>query len=94
MNEERPVEQCFTGRFCRQNHYADCTSLASITIGNSVTSIGKFAFEGCISLASVTIGNSVTSIGVNAFSGCTSLAYVTIPDSVTVIGEDAGGFVG
>ena len=42
-------------------------SLTSITIPNSVTSIGTGAFVDCTSLTSVTIPNSVTSIGHNAF---------------------------
>jgi hypothetical protein len=40
-----------------------CTSLTSVTIPNSVTSIGNYAFDYCTSLTSVTIPNSVTSIG-------------------------------
>ena len=47
-------------------------------IGNSVTSIGEYAFQGCTGLTSVTIGNSVTSIGSRVFSSCTSLTSVTI----------------
>ena len=61
----------------------------TLTIGNSVTEIGNFAFDFCTSLTDVTIGNSVTSIGSNAFRGCTSLTAVTIPDSVTSIGSQA-----
>ena len=41
-----------------------------MTIPNSVTSIGEFAFSGCSGLTSVTIGNSVTSIGKYAFEDC------------------------
>ena len=67
----------------------DMSVLASITIPNSVTSIGGGAFSGCSSLTSVTIPNSVTSIGNDAFYGCSSLTSVAIPSSVTSIGESA-----
>ena len=69
--------------------FEGCTSLTSITIPNSVTTIGDWVFEDCCSLTSVTIGDSVTSIGWGAFEGCSSLTSVTIPDSVTEIGERA-----
>ncbi len=59
-----------------------------MTIGNSVTSIGKHAFEDCSRLTSVTIPNSVTSIGYGAFRGCSGLTSVIIPNSVTSIGDD------
>ena len=63
--------------------------VTSVTIPNSVKSIGRFAFSNCTNLASVNFGNSVTSIGNLAFQGCTSLASVTIPNSVTSIGGGA-----
>ncbi len=52
------------------------SSLTSVTIGNSVTSIGDYAFSYCSSLTSITIPNSVTSIGEEAFLNC-SLTSVT-----------------
>ena len=61
----------------------------SVTIPNSVTSIGNWAFSGCRGLTSVTIPNSVTSIGESAFFGCRGLTSVTIPNSVTSIGWSA-----
>jgi hypothetical protein len=48
----------------------------SVTIGNSVTSIGQYAFAWCSSLTSVTIGDNVTSIGNYAFYNCSSLTSV------------------
>ena len=71
------------------NIFCRCSGLTSITIPNSVTSIGVSAFYACSSLTSVTIGNSVTSIGDGAFLNCSGLTSVTIPNSVTSIGEQA-----
>ena len=45
----------------------------SITIPNSVTFIGDYAFSGCDGLTSITIPNSVTSIGKSAFVYCSRL---------------------
>ena len=64
-------------------------SLQSIFIPETVTSIGKWAFEGCESLQSIVIPNSVTNIGDGAFSGCKSLQSIVIPNSVTNIGDRA-----
>ena len=69
------------GAFC------NCKGLTSITIPDSVTSIGSSAFSGCTGLASITIPNSVMSIDNLAFFGCTSLTSITIPDSVTSMGS-------
>ena len=64
-------------------------NLTSITIPNSVTSIGIYAFYGCTGLTGITIPNSVTSIGEVAFYGCSGLTSITIPNSVTSIGDYA-----
>ena len=69
--------------------FSYCDSLTSVTIGNSVTSIGDYAFYYCDALTSVTIPDSVTSIGDYAFSYCDSLTSVTIGNSVTSIGSYA-----
>ena len=57
-------------------------------IGDSVTSIGRYAFYGSSSLINVTIGKN-TDIGDYAFGNCDSLTSVTIHDGVTTIGNYA-----
>lgn len=51
------------------------STLTSVTIPNSMTTIGEYAFFQC-SITSVEIPNSVTSIGEYAFKGCTGLKTV------------------
>ena len=43
--------------------FRNCINVTSVTIPNSVTSIGSSAFEGCSGLKSMTIGTGVLSIG-------------------------------
>ena len=69
--------------------FQDCNNLISITIPESVTSIGEYAFYGCNNLTSITISKSVTSIGEYAFFNCNNLISITIPESVTSIGNCA-----
>ena len=72
--------------------YINNELVTSITIPDSVTSIGGYAFSFCTGLTSVVIPDSVTSISDCAFRDCTSLTTVTIPDSVTSI--DGSAFSG
>ena len=55
--------------------------MENITIPDSVTSIGGFAFEYCDSLKSITIPSSIKDIGILAFYGGTSLKTVNYKGS-------------
>ncbi len=52
-------------------------TMASVSIPDSVTEIGEYAFRYCSSLTKVEIPDSVVSIGQNAFEQCTSLKTVS-----------------
>ena len=71
------------------NSFFECINLTSVTIPDSVTSIGPEAFAKCESLTSIKLPDSVTSIGDKVFLGCTALTSITIPKSVTSIGTGA-----
>ncbi len=57
----------------KHDAFRGCSNLTSITISNSVTSIGSYAFAYCYNLTSITIPNSVTSIESYAFYSCIRL---------------------
>ena len=69
----------------RNRYYQN--AITKIEFGDSVTSIGDYAFYDCYSLTSLTIPDGVTSIGDSTFSSCYSLTSITIPNSVTSIGH-------
>ena len=76
------------------NAFSGCSGLTSVTIPESVTSIGENAFSSCSSLTSVTIPDSVTSIGRWAFYNCSSLTSITIPERVKSIRDGTFGNCG
>ncbi len=68
--------------------FCDFETVTSISLPDSVTTIGISAFDGC-GIADITIPNSVATIGNGAFKNCNNLKYISIPNSVTEIGVGA-----
>ncbi len=82
------VEKYFVYESEAKTQLLACSSAAkgNITIANSVTNIGKYAFNDCASITSITIPNSVINIDDYAFTNCPGLTSITLPNSVTNIG--------
>ena len=72
-----------------KKHTFNGGSFTSITIPNTVTSIGSYAFYNCQSLPNIIIPDTITSIGTGAFKGCTSLTSIEIPSSIKSISGSA-----
>jgi len=60
----------------------------TVTIPNTVTTIGAYAFYGCFNIEYIIIPNRVTSIGSKAFYGC-DISEITLPVSLKIIDDDA-----
>ena len=85
----KPVTRIGDGAFSN-------AGIKSVTIPDSVFSIGEYAFNDCGSLIEITLPQAltelpdgITSIGTSAFQGCSSLESMIIPLKTAFIGETA-----
>ena len=67
--------------------FVGATNLKSISMPDSVTTIGDYAFYNCTNLESITMPAKLKKIGQEAFYCCDSLEDITIPEGVTTIGQ-------
>ena len=71
------------------NTFRGFKDLTQVTLPDSLTSIGWYAFTDCSSLVSINIPDNVTSIGKHAFTGCSKLINASIGSNVTSIDDGA-----
>jgi len=80
-------------------HVGECdfyefVNLTSVSLPNSLISIGAEAFKICSALESIVIPDAVTNIGGAAFKGCSNLNSVTLPKALTVLSEGVFSWCG
>ena len=59
-------------------------NIESVTMPDSVTEIGMYAFANCEQLESIVLSNGLVKIDSNAFTGCDILAISSFPSGVTI----------
>lgn len=64
-------------------------NLWTVSLPETLTTIGNNAFTWCQNLGSVSLPEAVTTIGKGAFASCGSLTSVTLPTTLTEIGDYA-----
>jgi uncharacterized protein YjdB len=69
--------------------FMDAKNITSITLPDTITSIGEDAFRNCAGLASIYIPSSVKRIEPGTFAGCSSLKDINLPAGLSYIGDDA-----
>ena len=71
------------------NPYSNNLQLTSVTLPDSISSIGQHAFAYCVEITSIKIPSRVTNLEGYVFSECKKLGNVTFQEGLTSIGEHA-----
>lgn len=69
--------------------FEQCLSLASVTFGDGLETIGEEAFNNCTALTDINFSNSIKTISKSAFANCTALKELTMSDSITELQTEA-----
>lgn len=69
--------------------YINGQVITSVTVPQTITTVGTAMFYNNPTLTSITMHNDITSIGAYAFAGCTNLNTFTLPPNITTIGASA-----
>ena len=88
ITDYRPYVNRYVKNSEDQCWFSGCTSLTSVTIGNGITKLPAYAFDGC-AFRSVSIPSGVTIIDGGAFQDNLNLTSVTIPNTVRQISMSA-----
>lgn len=65
--------------------FAECKSIESLVIPETVTTVGNYAFSQCSWVQTVEVPDTIVSLGKYAFAGCSSLESFKIPNGIKEI---------
>ena len=68
--------------------FAECRSLESVVVPETVTRLQDYAFSQCTSLSSIELPESIVSLGRGIFKNCILLEDVNIPASLTTVAQE------
>lgn len=80
-----------SGEAIAENAVSGWDYLKSITLPDTLKTIGDLGFAHCELLEQISLPEGLTSIGANAFNNCALLKQIELPDSVESIGNYAFG---
>ena len=72
------------------DQFHGCSNLTRVVLGNNLTNIGQYAFQGCTRLIDFYLPNYslLDNFNHGLFFNCASLPRIIIPGSITSIGQD------
>ncbi len=71
------------------NAFAKDTTIKTVTLGDTIKTVGEAAFKGCTKLTKVTYNKNITKIADDTFNGCKSIKSFTLSSGIKSIGEAA-----
>lgn len=71
------------------NAFAKDTTIKTVTLGDTIKTVGEAAFKGCTNLTKVTYNKNITKIADDTFNGCKSIKSFTLSSGIKSIGEAA-----
>lgn len=82
-------EENYTVNRIAKQAFANCSSLKTIELPNTLCSLGYGIFSGCYGLAEITIPEGVEILGEKSFCGCTNIVSINLPSTLRQIGHSA-----
>jgi hypothetical protein len=87
--EGLPVVEIGTNAFYDPSNAHISKFITRITMPNTVTKIGTWAFRGCERLTTIELSTALTEIGNGAFQNCFQLQAIVLPEGLKKIGNNA-----